>query len=107
MNLELQTRYLVLVIKVISLLLIASGIGLELGNAYALFTHSQMPSIAKFIFWLERFAITAHLIEGIIAVYYASAKNKIPIIYGTYTFFVGTIGLLELFDFQGERINNI
>ena len=107
MILGFKSRYLVLVIKVISLLLIASGIGLELGNAYALFTHSQTPSIPKFIFWLERFAITAHLFEGIIAVYYAPAKNKIPIIYGIYTFFVGTVGLLELFDFPGERVNNI
>jgi|GEM_PF-1098516 len=102
MKLAFQTRYLVFVIKVSSLVLIASGIGLELGNIYAILTHSPTPTIAKFIFWLERLAISAHLVEGFIAVYYAPAKNKIPIIYGTYTFFVGTIGLLELFDVQGN-----
>jgi len=92
-------------------MLIASGIGLELGNTYALLTHSHTPTIAKFIFWLERFAISAHLVEAAIAVYYAHAKDKIPIIYGIYTFFVGTVGLLELFDFdkvlglKGDELN--
>ncbi len=107
MKLASTTNYLTFIIKIISLILIASGIGLELATTYAVVTHSQTPSITKFIFWIERFAISAHLIEGIIAVYYAPSKNKVPIIYGIYTFFVGTIGLLELFDFQSEKINEI
>lgn len=44
--------------------------------------------------------MTIHFIEGIIAAYKAPLKNKIPINYGIYTFFVGTVGLLELFDKQ-------
>ncbi|NER21358.1 MAG: hypothetical protein F6J96_11755 [Symploca sp. SIO1C2] len=99
MKLGFPTKYVVFLIKVTSVLLISGGIGLELGNIYAILTHSNMPSIAKFIFGIERFAISAHLIEGVVAAYYASAYNKVPIVYGTYTFFVGTIGLLELFDF--------
>ncbi|NET54904.1 MAG: hypothetical protein F6K47_01455 [Symploca sp. SIO2E6] len=103
MQLAFQTRYLLLVIKLSSLVLIASGLGLELGNICAILTHSPTPTIAKFIFWLERLAISTHVVIGAIAAYYAPAKNKIPIIYGTYTFFVGTLGLLELFDFQDNR----
>ncbi|NEP56043.1 MAG: hypothetical protein F6K31_03330 [Symploca sp. SIO2G7] len=107
MKLGSLAKYVVFFIKVISVLLISSGIGLELGNTYTILTHSHTPSIAEFIFWIERLAISAHLVEGAIAVYYAPTKNKIPIIYGTYTFFVGTIGLLELFDLTGERMSNI
>lgn len=85
-------------IKVISVVFISSAIGLELWNIYALWTNSIMPSSLNPIFWIERFAIVSHLIEGIIAAYYAPLKEKMPIKYGTYTFFVGTVGLLELFD---------
>jgi hypothetical protein len=85
-------------IKVISVVLIASAIGLELANAYALLTNSKLPSSLNPIFWVERFAVAIHFVEGVIAASYASSRKKMPIIYGTYTFFVGTIGLLELFD---------
>jgi hypothetical protein len=42
--------------------------------------------------------LSAHFIEAIIAAFYAPAKNQKPIQYGIYTFFVGTIGLLEFFE---------
>lgn len=85
-------------IKVISTLLIAGAIGLELWNIYAIYTHTQVPNILRPVFWIERFAVISHLIEGIIAAYFAPSRNKIPVKYGVYTFFVGTVGLLELFD---------
>jgi hypothetical protein len=85
-------------IKVISVVLIASAIGLELWNAYALLTNSKLPSSLNPIFWVERFAVAIHFVEGVIAASYAPSRKKMPIKYGTYTFFVGTIGLLELFD---------
>ncbi len=85
-------------IKVISLVFITSAIGLELWNTYAWLTHSKVPSSLNPIFWIERFAITSHLIEGVIAASYAPSRNERPVKYGTYTFFVGTVGLLELFD---------
>jgi len=47
---------------------------------------------------IARFALLAHFVEGIIAACYAPAKNHQPIQYGVYTFLVGTIGLLELFE---------
>lgn len=72
--------------------------GLELWNVYALLTSSKLPSSLNPIFGIERVAVAIHLIEGVVAAYYAPSRNKMPIPYGTYTFFVGTVGLLELFD---------
>jgi hypothetical protein len=43
-----------------------------------------------------------HFVEAIIAAVYAPSRQKTPIVYATYTFFVGTVGLLELFDQQDE-----
>jgi hypothetical protein len=85
-------------IKVISVILITSAIGLELWNIYSLITSSTIPSILHPVFWLERFALGSHLIEGLIAASFAPSRKKMPLQYGTYTFFVGTVGLLELFD---------
>ena len=85
-------------IKVISVVLITSAIGLELWNAYALLTNSKLPSSLNPIFWVERFAVAIHFVEGVIAASYAPSRKKMPIKYGTYTFFVGTVGLLEVFD---------
>ena len=98
MNLKSIKIKVFTIIKVVSLVLIASGIGLELGNIYAFLTHSKIPNSLNPVYWIERFAITAHLIEGIIAAAYAPSRKQMPIRYGTYTFFVGTVGLLELFD---------
>lgn len=86
------------IIKVISILLIASAIGLESANAYALLTNSNRPSGLELVFGIERFAIVVHFVEGVIAAYKAPSRKKKSIEYGTYTFFVGTVGLLELFE---------
>lgn len=90
------------IIKIISTILITSAIGLELWNIYAVLNNNQIPTSLNPIIWLERFALTAHLIEATIAAVYASTKNQMPIQYGTYTFFVGTVGLLELFAKEEE-----
>ncbi|MGF1486946.1 MAG: hypothetical protein ACFBSE_07520 [Prochloraceae cyanobacterium] len=68
----------------------------ELGNIYLVVSHHQIPQSLQTIYWLERPALMIHLIEGIIAAYYSTNKEKNPLIYGIYTFFVGTIGLWEL-----------
>ncbi|HEY9634751.1 MAG TPA: hypothetical protein V6D14_15215 [Coleofasciculaceae cyanobacterium] len=57
-----------------------------------------MSSSLSSIFWIERFAIFIHLVEGVIAASYAPSRKNMPIKYGIYTFFVGTVDLLELFD---------
>ncbi|MEA5602695.1 hypothetical protein [Nostoc sp. UHCC 0252] len=98
MNLKLVKRNIFSVVKIISTMLITSAIGLESWNIYAVITNSNVPSSLNPIFWIERFAMTCHFIEAIIAAFYAPSRKKMPIQYATYTFFVGTIGLLELFE---------
>ncbi|MDZ8053170.1 MAG: hypothetical protein RMX68_013310 [Aulosira sp. ZfuVER01] len=102
MNLKDIKQKISPIIKVISTVLIASAIGLELLNIYAGANNIQVPSSLNPIFWIERFAVSCHLIEAFIAAFYAPSKNKMPIQYATYTFFVGTVGLLELFDQKDE-----
>jgi hypothetical protein len=99
-----QTKSIFPLIKVISTILITSAIVWELGNIYASYIHLKIPISFTPIFWVGRFALTAHFIEGIIAAFYAPTKSKTPIQYGIYTFFVGTIGLLELFLENSENI---
>lgn len=64
------------IIKVISTILISTAIGLELWNIYAVVTNSNIPSILNPIFWVERFAVSCHLLEGIIAAFYAPSKKR-------------------------------
>ncbi|MEH1939457.1 MAG: hypothetical protein V7L01_04450 [Nostoc sp.] len=102
MNLKPIKRNIFAVVKIISTMLITSAIGLESWNIYAVITNSNLPSSLNPIFWIERFALMSHFIESIIAAFYASSRKKMPIKYATYTFFVGTIGLLELFDREND-----
>jgi len=85
-------------IKLISIVLISSAIGLELWNAYALLHNSKIPTSLNLILSIAHLAISIHFFEGLLAAYKAPSKEMIPIKYGTYTFFVGTVGLLELFE---------
>lgn len=83
-------------IKVLSTVLISGAIALELWNLY---THGfdRVEGLMPIV-WFERFALVAHGLEGVISAFLAPAKGKKPIPYAVYTFFVGTIGLLELWD---------
>lgn len=89
-------------IKIISTVLMTGAIGLELWNIYAVTHQLQIPSSIKPIFWIERVVVGAHLIEAIIAAFNAGSKDKIWYKYSVYTFFVGTIGLMELFDEENK-----
>lgn len=91
-------KKLVSLIKVVSPVFMVGAIGLELWNLETKLTTSQFPSSLMPILWLGHIAIVSHLIEAVIAAIYAPAKKHQPIQYGTYTFFVGTVGLLELFE---------
>ncbi|MDZ8189353.1 MAG: hypothetical protein RMX96_31520 [Nostoc sp. ChiSLP02] len=84
-------------IKILSIVLITSAIVLELGNIFGLLNIDEIPENLTPILWLARFALIAHLFEGIIAAIFARSKSKLPFQYGIYTFFVGTVGLVELF----------
>ncbi|WP_414550538.1 hypothetical protein [Anabaena sp. CCY 0017] len=90
-------KTLTTMIKVISTVFMSCAIGWELWNIYAVMNNLSIPSSLNFIFWIERFAITAHSIEAVIAAFYAPKKQKTPIKYAIYTFFVGTVALIELF----------
>ncbi|MDF5720006.1 MAG: hypothetical protein PUP91_05865 [Rhizonema sp. PD37] len=101
MNLNYINKKFFPPLKMLSIFLITGAIGLEIWNIYAVINEIIVPRSLQPIFWIERFAVITHLIEGLIASFFAHSKKKIPIIYGVYTFFVGTIGLLELFDDSG------
>ncbi|CAN1212736.1 Alr4224 protein [Tumidithrix helvetica PCC 7403] len=85
-------------IKKTSILLISGAIGLELWNIYTSFAHRELPSFLIPMFWIGRFAIAAHGLEALIAAFWATSKQKRPLQYAIYTFFVGTVGLMELFE---------
>lgn len=89
-------------IKPIAIAVIASALGLELWQRYAELTQTQIPNFPVPLIWLARFALISHAIEGAIAAVYAPLKQKKPLPYGLYTFFVGTIALIELFAPEQE-----
>lgn len=86
------------IIKFISIPLITAGMGLEIWNIETITTNNQLPTILTPVLILAHIALSAHFIEGVIAAIYAPAKNHNPIKYAIYTFFVGTVGLLELWE---------
>lgn len=83
-------------IKIVSTVLISAAIILELVNIYGIFQDWQLSNNLNWIFWIGRIALISHGIEGIIAAYYAKLQDRNPLQYSIYTFFVGTVGLLEL-----------
>ncbi|MEA5567729.1 MULTISPECIES: hypothetical protein [unclassified Anabaena] len=85
-------------IKIISIVVTTGAILLELWNDYLLINNQQILNHLNIILWIGRIVITTHFLEAVIATTYAPAKNRTPLHYGIYTFFVGTIGLLELFN---------
>ncbi len=84
-------------IKWVSTILITSAIGLEVWHLGAVLAQSQIPPFLQPIFWIGRVAVGIHFIEGVIAALYAKRKHKAAIPTGVYTFFVGSVGLVELF----------
>ncbi|MFM7407867.1 MAG: hypothetical protein ACKO3K_14735 [Cuspidothrix sp.] len=91
------------IVKIISIPLITSGIGLELWNIQTVLTNSQLPTFLNPALIIAHLALSAHFLESIIAAYYAPSKNKISFQYAIYTFFVGTVGLIELFDHDPQK----
>jgi hypothetical protein len=98
MNQTVLQKPFFLAIKITSTLLITIAIVLEGWNLITPF--SEIPFFVHFylLIWFTRFALIAHGIEAMIATVYAPAKGKTAIPYAVYTFFVGTVGLWELFD---------
>ncbi len=85
-------------IKITSITLITAALGLELWNIYLYFNNAVLPGSLKPWFWLATVALVGHGVEGLIAALNASSRDRHPLTYGIYTFFVGFVGLQELFD---------
>jgi hypothetical protein len=85
-------------IKRLSSILIPGAVGLEGWALYARLAHLPLPGFLTPMLWLGGFALSAHLIEGGIAAGVAARQQKGPLRWGAYTFLVGTVGLLELFE---------
>ena len=91
-------------VKVFSSVLISGALGLELWNILA----ESSPVLPwPLVFYLGRFALVSHGIEAMIAAVYASSQGRSPLFTGIYTFFVGTIGLFELFQSSQKQETNI
>lgn len=86
------------IIKVLSPILICAAISVEIWTLYALQTGGPLPPLPIGLLWFGRFALTAHAVEGVVASLVAKSREQSPIPYGLYTFFVGTVGLLELLE---------
>ncbi|GAB4533629.1 MAG: hypothetical protein Tsb0014_19230 [Pleurocapsa sp.] len=85
-------------IKIASTILITNALLLELWNIYLSATGNSLPNQLNPLLWLGTLALLAHLIEALIAAFNASSRQKNPLTYGIYTFFVGFVGLSELFE---------
>ncbi len=89
-------------IKIASTILITFALGLEFWNIYLHITNNALPTQLNPILWLGSIALIAHVVEGIIAALNANSRDKNPIAYGIYTFFVGFVALQELFDLSSK-----
>ena len=96
-------KRLLTTIKILSTILITGALGLELRNLYALQSQMTPLDLPFPLLWIGRFALVAHFLEGIVAFIYAPFRNQSAIASGIYTFFVGTVGLVELFELQGTK----
>lgn len=84
------------ILKLASIAFISGALGLELGNFWANAAFGA-PIIDKApLTYIGRSALIIHGIEGAIAAVIASSKQRPPLSYGIYTFFVGAMGLAEL-----------
>ena len=89
-------------IKITSIILITAALGLELWNVYLSFNNEVLPAKFDPVLWIGTVALVAHSVEGLIAGFNASSRNKNPLTYGIYTFFVGFVALQELFNQSSE-----
>ena len=81
-------------IKGLSTVLMTAALSLEAWHFYG----GTLPAILTPVLWLARFAVAAHALEAVIAAVMAPAQQKPALRYAIYTFFVGTVGLYELWE---------
>jgi hypothetical protein len=92
----LPNRNLNRTIKALSTGLIVAALGLELGTLIAYCIGIELFTGLAVICWVGRIALVIHVMEGAIAAVNATLRQRSALRYGIYTFFVGTVGLLEL-----------
>ncbi len=102
MNLKSLNPNLVQGIKIVSTILIFNAMGLELWNLYAVFSHQVIPSFIQILVVIAHLALLSHFIEGLIAGFHVFPKGGNYIKDGIYTFFTGTVGLLELWESESK-----
>ena len=87
---------LVHLIKCLSIVLMAGAITLELWHFQGVVAGSQQSVIPPVVSEMARFGLAVHGLEGILAAVYAKRQQRSPFFYAIYTFFVGTVGFIEL-----------
>lgn len=83
-------------IKITSIVLMSGAIALGGMTLYAVISNQPIPTIPAPVLALGGFAVIAHLLEAIVAIRLAPSRQKAALPYAIYTFFVGTVGLQEL-----------
>ncbi|HEY9664257.1 MAG TPA: hypothetical protein V6C65_37920 [Allocoleopsis sp.] len=99
-------------IKGASIGLISVAIGLEVWHLSGLPISEETLNFLIPVYWIGRLGMAAHLIEAMIALVYAASRGKDAWRYSLYTFFVGAVGLVELFEqksmvSQGDAIAQV
>lgn len=90
-------------IKVTSIIVVTVAIALDLVDFYLSSQQATLASNLNFWLWVGNIILFAHAIEVAIAVPKARFQGKNPIFYGIYTFFVGFVGLKELFQQDSSK----
>lgn len=98
-----KTTEKIQIIKTLSVFMMIAALILQLVNINTILNHQQIPSVMVVIIKVAKLALVIHLLEGILAFFYALAHRKNALILGIYTFFTGTITLLELFELHSEK----
>jgi Domain of unknown function (DUF4499) len=81
-------------IKITSTILISGAIALEFVNFGFVYFDISLPGLLAIVM-VSRIALFVHSIEAMIAWFLAPSKGNNRWQYGIYTFFVGTIGLMD------------
>lgn len=89
-------------IKIISSILITGALGLDLWYLYWRLRDRIMPNILAPVLWIANIALAIHLIAGLIAAFKANTFERNFFTYGIYTFFVGFVGLWELWQISSD-----
>lgn len=89
-------------IKILACVVISGALGIEVWNILG---QSSLYTSWPVVFWFGRLALIGHGIEALIAAFFASSRGRSPFNMGIYTFFVGTVALVELFQLPQEQFD--